>query len=67
MLLIVIIGNKAMIMIIVKVVNLFEILQIEVIHAFGIIKRCAAEVNEEFGLQSDTADLIISAADEVCA
>jgi len=38
----------------------------EVIHALGVIKRAAAEVNAELGeLPGDVADLIMRAADEV--
>ncbi|CAG5122674.1 unnamed protein product [Candidula unifasciata] len=36
-----------------------------IIRAFGILKRCAAVVNTEFGLQQHIADLIIKASDEV--
>ncbi|XP_005106113.1 fumarate hydratase, mitochondrial [Aplysia californica] len=42
-----------------------ERMPIAVIHAFGIIKRCAAQINVEYGLKPDVADLIIKAADEV--
>ncbi|XP_072169271.1 fumarate hydratase, mitochondrial-like [Diadema setosum] len=38
-----------------------------IIKAFGILKRCAAEVNTEFGLDLDKANFIIKAADEVIA
>ena len=42
-----------------------QIFQIAVIHAFGIIKRCAAQVNIEYGLNSGIANLIQQAANEV--
>ena len=40
-------------------------MQIEVIHAFAILKKAAAEVNMEFGLPKDLAEAIQTAADEV--
>ncbi|XP_029286244.1 fumarate hydratase, mitochondrial [Cottoperca gobio] len=42
-----------------------ERMPIQVIKAFGILKRAAAEVNKEFGLDPKIADAIIQAADEV--
>eukprot|EP00743_Colponemidia_sp_Colp-15_P000778 GILK01000859.1.p1 GENE.GILK01000859.1~~GILK01000859.1.p1 ORF type:complete len:509 (-),score=98.72 GILK01000859.1:173-1699(-) len=36
-----------------------------VIKAFGILKKCAAKVNKEFGLKADVSDAIQKAADEV--
>ncbi|KAI9520561.1 hypothetical protein NQZ68_017263 [Dissostichus eleginoides] len=44
-----------------------ERMPIQVIKAFGILKRAAAEVNKEFGLDPKIADAIIQAADEVSA
>ena len=38
---------------------------IVLIKAFGILKRCAAEVNVEYGLNPRTASLIVKACDEV--
>src|SRR5437588_3650340 len=43
-----------------------ERMPIEVVHAFGILKKAAALVNEELGtLPPDKAELIVRAADEV--
>ncbi|XP_053315021.1 fumarate hydratase, mitochondrial [Spea bombifrons] len=42
-----------------------ERMPIPVIHAFGILKRAAAEVNQDYGLDPKIADFIIKAADEV--
>src|SRR5436190_11012714 len=43
-----------------------EHMPIEVVRAFGILKKAAASVNEELGkLASDKANLIAQAADEV--
>ena len=39
--------------------------QIQVIQAFGVLKRAAAEVNKDYGLDPKIADAIILAADEV--
>lgn len=39
--------------------------QIQVIKAFGILKRAAAEVNKDYGLDPKIADAIVKAADEV--
>ena len=36
-----------------------------VIKAFGVLKKAAAEVNKEFGLDAKIADAISKAADEV--
>lgn len=41
------------------------LIQIPVIRALGILKRCAAEVNQEYGLETSIANLIMQAADEV--
>ena len=35
------------------------------IRAFGFLKKAAAEVNKEFGLDASVADNIMKAADEV--
>lgn len=35
------------------------------IRAFGVLKKAAAEVNKEFGLDESVADNIMKAADEV--
>src|SRR5688572_23658254 len=43
-----------------------DLMPIEVVHAFGILKKAAAEVNRDLGLlKPDVADLIVKAADEV--
>lgn len=42
-----------------------ERMPLEVIKAFGVLKRAAAKVNIEFGLDENTANTIIKAADEV--
>ena len=39
--------------------------QAPVIRAFGILKKAAAEVNKEFGLDENVANNIMKAADEV--
>ncbi|XP_041469436.1 fumarate hydratase, mitochondrial-like isoform X3 [Lytechinus variegatus] len=44
-----------------------ERMPIPIIKSFGILKRCAAEVNTEFGLDVDKANFITKAADEVIA
>lgn len=44
-----------------------ETMPIAIIRAFGILKKCAAQVNEEFGLDPHIAKLIVRAADEVIA
>ena len=36
-----------------------------IIHSFGILKKCAAKANLNFGLDSKIAEAIIQAADEV--
>jgi len=40
-------------------------LKAPVIRAFGFLKKAAAEVNKEFGLDASVADNIMKAADEV--
>ncbi|CAC5363867.1 E4.2.1.2B [Mytilus coruscus] len=42
-----------------------ERMPIPVIRALGILKRCSAEVNQEYGLDPSIANLVIQAADEV--
>ena len=42
-----------------------ERMPISVIKAFGVLKKAAAEVNKEFGLDPKVADAISKAADEV--
>ncbi|XP_064870429.1 fumarate hydratase, mitochondrial-like [Oncorhynchus nerka] len=42
-----------------------ERMPIQVIKAFGILKRAAAEVNKDYGLDPRLADAIVQAADEV--
>ncbi len=42
-----------------------ERMPLPVIKAFGILKKAAAEVNQEFGLDAKIADAISKAADEV--
>merc|ERR1740137_261165 len=44
-----------------------ERMPLPVIHAFGVQKRAAAEVNQEFGLDAQVAEAIVKAADEVSA
>lgn len=44
-----------------------ERMPIPLIGSFGILKRCAAEVNTEFGLDLEKANYITKAADEVIA
>ncbi|XP_038816857.1 fumarate hydratase, mitochondrial-like [Salvelinus namaycush] len=44
-----------------------ERMPIQVIKAFGILKRAAAEVNKDYGLDPKLADAIVQAADEVAA
>mgnify|MGYP001856648615 CR=1 len=39
--------------------------QVQVIRAFGILKRAAAEVNQDYGLDPKIANAIVKAADEV--
>lgn len=36
------------------------------IHALAILKKAAAIVNVEYGLEQTLADVIVKAADEVC-
>jgi fumarate hydratase class II len=43
-----------------------ERMPVEIIHAFGLLKRAAAEVNAQLGLLADdTCELIVAAAEEV--
>lgn len=42
-----------------------EVMPEPVIKAFGILKKCAAKVNTNFGLNKQIADAIMAAADEV--
>lgn len=42
-------------------------LQLPIIKAFAILKKCAARVNQEYGLDSTIADLIVKVADEIIA
>jgi len=42
-----------------------ERMPLPVIKAFGVLKKAAAEVNKEFGLDADVAEAISKAADEV--
>ncbi|KAH9500882.1 fumarase fum1 [Bulinus truncatus] len=42
-----------------------ERMPIAVIRAFGILKRCAAVVNLDYGLDKDVSDLIVKASEEV--
>ena len=45
-----------------------ELMPIELVHAFAVLKRAAAEVNCELGsLEADKKDLIVEAANEVAA
>lgn len=39
--------------------------QVQVIRAFGILKRAAAEVNQDYGLDEKIVNAIMKAADEV--
>lgn len=39
--------------------------QVQVIRAFGILKRAAAEVNKDYGLDPKIANAIVKAANEV--
>lgn len=39
--------------------------QVQVIRAFGILKRAAAEVNQDYGLDPKIANAIVKAANEV--
>ena len=47
------------------VVFVFFLIGSWVICAFGFLKKAAAEVNKEFGLDANVADNIMKAADEV--
>jgi fumarate hydratase class II len=42
-----------------------ERMPIPVVRAFGILKKCAAIANKQYGLDPKKADAIIQAADEV--
>ncbi|KAI3657120.1 hypothetical protein MP638_003943 [Amoeboaphelidium occidentale] len=42
-----------------------ERMPIQVIHAFGVLKKAAALVNREYGLDAKVSDAIVQAADEV--
>ena len=42
-----------------------ERMPLPVIRAFGILKKCAAIANINFGLEQKKADAIVKAADEV--
>uniref|UniRef100_A0ABM0MX52 fumarate hydratase n=1 Tax=Saccoglossus kowalevskii TaxID=10224 RepID=A0ABM0MX52_SACKO len=42
-----------------------ERMPIPLIKAFGILKRAAAEINKEYGLNNEIADYIVKASDEV--
>lgn len=50
-----------------KIGGMEERMPIPVIHAFGILKKAAALVNTEYGLDKKLADAISQAADEVIA
>jgi len=39
---------------------------LKVVHAFAVLKRAAAVVNKEFGLEEKLSDAIAQACDEVC-
>lgn len=44
-----------------------ERMPLPIIKAFAIFKKCAARVNQEYGLDSTIADLIVKVADEIIA
>uniref|UniRef100_A0A6I8SSB1 Fumarate hydratase, mitochondrial n=1 Tax=Xenopus tropicalis TaxID=8364 RepID=A0A6I8SSB1_XENTR len=48
-----------------KIGGVTERMPVPVIRAFGILKRAAAEVNQDYGLDPNIANFIIKAADEV--
>ncbi|KAM7175681.1 fumarate hydratase, mitochondrial [Macrochelys suwanniensis] len=48
-----------------KIGGVSERMPVQVIRAFGILKRAAAEVNQDYGLDPKIANAIIKAADEV--
>uniref|UniRef100_A0A8C1ZX87 Fumarate hydratase, mitochondrial n=1 Tax=Cyprinus carpio TaxID=7962 RepID=A0A8C1ZX87_CYPCA len=50
-----------------KIGGATERMPIQVIKAFGILKKAAADVNKDYGLDPKIADAIIKAADEVAA
>nr|XP_025045923.1 fumarate hydratase, mitochondrial isoform X2 [Pelodiscus sinensis] len=47
-----------------KIGGVTERMPVQVIRAFGILKRAAAEVNQDYGLEPKIANAIIKAADE---
>lgn len=49
---------------IIKILDKFKF-QIPVIRAFGYLKKAAASVNKEYGMDSNVAEYIMKAADEV--
>lgn len=42
-----------------------ERMPLPVVRAFGVLKKCAAKANIDFGLEASKAQAIIQAADEV--
>ncbi|KAK9396680.1 fumarate hydratase mitochondrial [Crotalus adamanteus] len=48
-----------------KIGGATERMPVQVIRAFGILKRAAAEVNQDYGLEAKIANAIINAANEV--
>ncbi|XP_030052242.1 fumarate hydratase, mitochondrial [Microcaecilia unicolor] len=48
-----------------KIGGVTERMPVQIIRAFGILKRAAAEVNQDYGLEPKIANAIIKAADEV--
>uniref|UniRef100_A0A673K2C3 Fumarate hydratase, mitochondrial n=1 Tax=Sinocyclocheilus rhinocerous TaxID=307959 RepID=A0A673K2C3_9TELE len=50
-----------------KIGGASERMPIQVIKAFGILKKAAADVNKDYGLDPKIADAVIKAADEVAA
>ncbi|XP_060103798.1 fumarate hydratase, mitochondrial [Heteronotia binoei] len=48
-----------------KIGGVTERMPVQVIRAFGILKRAAAEVNQDYGLDPKVANAIMKAADEV--
>ncbi|KAK7122178.1 hypothetical protein R3I94_019332 [Phoxinus phoxinus] len=50
-----------------KIGGVTERMPIQVIKAFGILKKAAAEVNKDYGLDPKIADAIMKASDEVAA
>lgn len=45
--------------------TMIKCLQLPVIKAFGVLKKAAAQVNKEYGLDATVAEAIAKAADEV--